>query len=151
ANKPSTGIAATVIGLVTLASGAAGVMGELKSSLNTIWEVQPKPGGGIMGVVKGKAVSFGVVLGTGFLLLVSLVLSAALAAIVAFFQGLLPVPPVLVHVLDFALSAVVVTLLFALTYKVLPDAAIEWRDVWIGAGVTALLFSIGKIAIGLYL
>jgi membrane protein len=151
ASKPSTGIIATVIGLVTLLFGAAGVFGQLQDALNTIWEVQPKPDRGIMETIKERFLSFTMVLGVGFLLLVSLVVSAALTAIGTYFSNLLPGFEAVWQVVNFLVSFGVITLLFAMIFKVLPDAKIAWSDVWIGAAVTALLFTIGKFLIGLYL
>ncbi len=149
-NYQSGGIIASVIGLVTLLLGAAGVFYQLKDALNTIWEIEPTSGG-ILRTVKAQFISFTMVLGIGFLLLVSLVLSAILTAANDWIAGMLPGADVLVQVLNFALSFGVITALFALIYKVLPDTSVRWGDVWIGAGVTALLFSIGKFLIGLYL
>lgn len=149
ASKPSSGIMATIIGFVTLLFGASGVFGQLKDAMNTIWGVQPKPGRGIMGIIKDRFLSFTMVLGIGFLLLVSLALSAALAAMQKFVFG--DGTGIILQIVNFGLSLVVITLLFAVIYKVLPDVTIAWRDVWIGAAVTALLFTIGKFLIGVYL
>src|SRR5581483_5891761 len=132
---------ATVVGIVTLLLGASGVFGQLQDALNTVWEVEPKPGRGIWGLIKDRFLSLTMVFGTGFLLLVSLVITAAVSAAGGTLRGLGP-----------GLEAIaVVTLLFALIYKFLPDAKIAWRDVWVGAVATAVLFVIGKFAIGLYL
>ncbi|HYN87506.1 MAG TPA: YihY/virulence factor BrkB family protein [Ardenticatenaceae bacterium] len=151
ARQESTGLAATVIGIVTLILGASGVFGQLQDALNTIWEVAPKPGRGILGMVKDRFISFTMVLGIAFLLLVSLVVSAGLGALGTFFGNLLPLPEFVLQALNFVISFGVITLLFAMIYKVLPDVDIAWRDVWVGAAITALLFTIGKFAIGLYL
>jgi len=151
ARAPEAGVISTVIGIVVLMFGASGVFGELQTSLDTIWEVEPKPGRGIVGVIKDRFFSFTMVLGVAFLLLVSMVLSAAIASFGHFLEGALPGGEVLWSVLNLALSFGIITLLFALIYKVIPDAKIQWRDVWVGAGVTALLFSIGKLLVGLYL
>ncbi|MBK8901987.1 MAG: YihY/virulence factor BrkB family protein [Anaerolineaceae bacterium] len=144
-------VLAAVISVVTLLLGASGVFAELHNALNTIWEVEPKPGRGIWGTVKDRFFSFTMVLGVGFLLLVSLVISAALAAVNEFISGALPGLVILAQVINFLVSFGVVTGLFALIFKVVPDVKIAWRDVWIGALVTAFLFTIGKFAIGLYL
>jgi membrane protein len=153
ANKPSSGVLATVIGVVTLAAGAAGAMGQMKGALNTIWNVPPKKGpGGIKGILqslKTQFISFGMVLGIGFLLLVSMVMSAGISA--ASTGALKDSPTILMEAVNFVVSFVVTTLLFAAIYKVLPDADIEWKDVWIGAAITSLLFVIGKLLIGLYI
>ncbi|HEY3497960.1 MAG TPA: YihY/virulence factor BrkB family protein, partial [Polyangiaceae bacterium] len=125
--------------------------GELEAALDTIWEVEPKPGRGIMGMVKDRLFSFAMVMGVAFLLLVSLIMSAALAAVGAFLSGALPGGEALWQVLNFAFSLAVVTGLFALMFKLVPHVKVAWRDVWIGAFVTALLFTLGKLLIGLYL
>ncbi len=150
-NKPAKGIASTIIGTIILLLGASGVFGALQDGLNTIWEVKLKPGRGILGIIKDRFLSLAMVLGVGFLLLVSLVVSAATAALGKYVGGLLPLPSIMLEVLNFVVSFAVVTLLFALIYKVLPDVEISWNDVWIGALITALLFTIGKVGIGFYL
>ncbi len=151
ARKPAAGILATLAGVVTLLFGATGVFNELRSSLNTVWEVETPSSGGLFGMVRARFVSFTMVLGIGFLLLVSLALSAGLAAVDVSLNALFPSAAVVLPALNLIVSLGVVTLLFALIYKVLPDVAIEWRDVWFGAAVTAALFTLGKLAIGLYL
>lgn len=151
ASKPASGVIATVVGLAMLLVGASGVFGELQDSLNTIWEVEPKPYRGIFGLIKDRFVSFTMVLGTGFLLLVSLVLSAALAAFSKFMGDLMPGLTFLLHVVNLVIPFAIITLLFAMIYKVLPERKIQWRDVWIGAAGTSLLFTLGKLAIGMYL
>jgi membrane protein len=151
ANKPTEGVLATFLSTLVLLLGASGVFGELQSSLNTIWRVEPKPGRGILATIKARFLSFTMVLGTGFLLLVSLLLAAALSAIETWMKGFLPERAWLLQLLHFGVSFGITTFLFALIFKVLPDVQIRWRDVWIGAVVTALLFSLGKYAIGLYL
>ncbi len=151
AAKPKTGIISTVISVLVLVFGATGVFAELQTSLNHIWEVKPKPGRGIWQVVRQRFLSLGMVLGIGFLMLVALIVSTALSAIGKWAEATLPGAVILwqigMHVVAFALIAT----LFAMIYKVLPDAEISWRDVWVGAAVTALLFTIGKFLIGLYL
>jgi membrane protein len=149
--KTESGIAATAIGLLVLLFGATGVFGELQDSLNTIWEVKPRPGRGWRGILRDRFFSFTMVLGTGFLLLVSLALSAVFAAVGKYLTGFLPAPEIVLQILNFAVSLALITLLFALIFKVVPDATIAWRDVWIGATITALLFSAGKLIIGIYL
>ncbi len=151
AQKPSANLIASIIGIVTLVLGALGVFGQLQDALNVIWEVAPKPGRGIVGVIKDRLLSFSMVIGTGFLLMVSLVLSAGVAAAGAFFGNLVPGPALLLEVLNFIISFAVITLMFAVIYKYLPDAKIAWSDVWVGAAATALLFTIGKFAIGWYM
>jgi membrane protein len=149
--KPATGVVATLIGVVTLLFGASGVFGQLQTSLNAIWDVEPKPGRGILGLVRDRILSFGFILVVGFLLLVSLLLTAAVAVVAQWFGGMLPAMETLAQILNFALSLAVITLLFAMIFKFLPDAKIAWHDVWIGAFITALLFTVGKFALGLYL
>lgn len=149
--KPAEGTIATIISVVILLFGASGVFGQLQDSLNTIWEVAPKPGRGIIGFIKDRFLSFTMVLGIGFLLLVSLILSAVLAGLSNFLGDLIPGLTLLWNTLNFFISFGVITVLFALIFRVLPDAKIAWGDVWFGAGITALLFTIGKSLIGLYL
>ena len=151
AGKHGSGVLATIVGVVTIVFGATGVFVQLQSSLDRIWNVEPKPGSGIWGFVKTRMLSFGMVLGIGFLLLISLVVTTAVSAVGTWATGLLPAAKVLVEGGTFVVSFALITLLFAMIYKVLPDVKIGWRDVWIGAAATALLFTIGKFLIGLYL
>ena len=150
-HKASSGIIGTVVGLATLILGAAGIFGQLKDSLNTIWGVQPPPAGGVMGYVRSQALSFLAVLGTGLLLLVALALSAVLAAVGGLISSLVPGLGTLLQVANYLLSFAIITLLFAMIYKILPDTKIRWRDVWIGALITSVLFVVGQLLIGLYL
>jgi membrane protein len=151
ADEPSTGILSTVIAVGTLIVSSTVFFGELQDALNTVWGIEPKEGRGIWGLIKDRLLSFATILGTGFLLLVSLVVSTALSAFGKWFGGLLPMPEIILQTINVLLSLAVITGLFAMIFKVLPDAHIAWRDVWIGAALTALLFTIGKFAIGLYL
>jgi membrane protein len=144
------GILATVIAFVTILFGATGVFTQLQTSLNHIWDVKPKPEG-IKGMLRARAAAFGMILGIGFLLLVSLAVSAALAALDNYVVGLLPGAEFILRAVGFLVSFAVITVLFAMIFRVLPDVKIQWRDVWFGAAVTALLFTIGKFLIGLYL
>jgi len=144
-------VLATVFGLLALIFGATGVFGQLQDALNTMWEVAPKPQKGITGFIKKRFFSFTMVVGVGFLLLVSLAISAALSALSEWSVGLLPGLEAVMQGINFVVSLLVITLLFALVFKYVPDAEIAWWDVWLGAGVTALLFTIGKLLIGLYL
>jgi membrane protein len=139
------------IGVVALIFGATGVFIQLEEALNTVWEVAPKPNRGLLGAIKDRFLSFTMVLGIGFLLLVSLVLSALLTALANWTNGLFPGIEALMQVVNFLISFLVITVLFALIFKYVPDAEVRWQDVWLGAAVTALLFSIGKLVIGLYL
>ena len=149
ADKPSEGIVAAVVGFFMLLFGASGVFGELRDSFNLVWGVKFSGGSGLMGMIKYRFASFAMVLGIGFLLLVSLVLSAAIAAAGKLFSSYLPASEPVLHLGNIVFTFVAVTVLFALLYKVVPDVRIEWRDVWIGAAVTSILFSVGKFLIGL--
>jgi membrane protein len=151
ADKPKAGTLATVIGVATLLFGASGVFTELQGSLNAIWNVQPKLDRGIWAKVRDRFLSFGMVLVVGFLLLVSLVVTTVLAAFGTYLAGLAPGVPTLMQVANFVISFLVITALFALVFKYLPDAEVAWRDVWFGAVATAALFTVGKYLIGLYL
>jgi membrane protein len=151
ASNTSSGIFATVVGIVTLFLGATGLFLELQTALNAIWRVKPRPDAGVRDMVRQRVISFGLVIGVGFLLMVSLVVSAALAAIDKYVGRLFPAYLVLGQALNVVVSLGVVTLLFAMIYKTLPDVKLAWRDVWAGAVVTAGLFTVGKYLIGLYL
>lgn len=152
ASQPTSSVVATLIGIVTLLLGALGLFGQLQDALNTVWGVAPKPGRGIWGFIETRLLSFTMLLGIGFLLLVSLVLSAVLAALNGFLANWLSDFGVIVlQVLNVIISFGVITLLFAMIYKILPDVEIDWSEVWIGAAVTALLFTIGKSLLGIYL
>jgi membrane protein len=149
--RPTAGIVATVISVIILLFGASGVFGQLQASLNKMWGVKPKPGRGVLGMIKDRLLSFGFILIVGFLLLVSLLLTAGVALMANWLGGLMPGSETLAQILNLALSLVMITLLFAMIFKFLPDAKIAWHDVWIGAFLTALLFTIGKFALGIYL
>jgi membrane protein len=153
ATSPQGSTVATIVGLITLFIGATAVFGELQSTMNLIWEVQPAPTGGVWAGIwawlRSRIFSLAIVFALAFLLLVSLVISAALASAAALLQG--PEQAVLSRVLEIAVSLLVLTLVFALLYKYVPDAEISWRDVWPGGLITAVLFTIGKTAIGFYL
>lgn len=150
--KTGGATAATIIGIVLLLFGASGVFVQLQDALNTIWKVAPKPGLGIKEMVWDRLLSLGLVLTIGFLLLVSLVVSAGLQALVGFLTpASLPGGAFLWQVISFLVSFGVLTLLLALLYKFLPDVHVRWRDIWIGAAMTALLFAVGKYLIGMYL
>jgi membrane protein len=150
-STPSGGLAAAAIGVFMLLFGASGVFGELRDSLNLVWGVKSASGTSLIGMIKYRFVSFAMVLGIGFLLMVSLLLTTAISAAGKFFTPYLPASEVLLQIGNVVVSFLAVTILFALLYKVVPDVHIEWQDVWIGAAVTSLMFSIGKALIGLYL
>lgn len=155
AYRPASGIIATVLGLITLFFGATSVVMELTDALNTIWHVPKDPSQtGLKSMVrmaKQRAVSFAMVLGIGFLLLVSLFVSAWISAMGHFFANMLPVTEPVLHAGYFVISFLVITFLFAVIYKALPDVRLQWSDVAIGAAVTSLLFTLGKLLLGLYL
>ncbi len=152
ANSTSEGIIATVIGLVLLLVGSTTVFAELQTDLDRIWKAPAvKAPEGLWGLLRSRVLSFGIVVSIGFLMLVSLVLSAALAALSDWWGGYLEGFEWLLHLLDFVVSLAIVTLLFALMYKILPRVKIAWRDVWVGALVTSFLFAVGKVAVGLYI
>ena len=151
ANKPHEGILASAVAVVTLIFGATGVFVQLQDALNTIWEVKPKPGRGIWGFIRQRLLSLAMVFGIGFLLLVSLVVSAGLAVAGKWFESSMPGGEELWHSLNFVISFVVIAAMFTLMFKYLPDVKIGWRDVWLGGALTALFFTIGKFALGMYL
>lgn len=150
-SNPSSGVIATLIGMGTLLLGASGVFGQVQASLNIMWGVEGKPGRGMRGLLKDRFLSFGFILVVGFLLLVSLLLSAAIAFLAEWMGQITPSLELLAHVLNFGLSFGIITVLFALMFKYLPDVKIVWKDVWLGAVITAALFTLGKTALGLYL
>jgi membrane protein len=152
AARRGTSVLATTAGILTFFLGATGAFLELQTALDSIWRVKPKEGGSFLRVlIMQRLISFGLVVALGFLLLTSLLVSAALAAIHNYlgdtFTGLVA----LWEALNVVVSLGVITLLFAIIYKVLPDVKLSWREVWVGALVTAGLFTIGKLVIGLYL
>jgi membrane protein len=150
--QQDAGVIATIVGFVVLLAGATSVFIELQDSLNSIWGVAPKPGRGITGLLRDRFLSFAMVIGVGFVLMVSLLVSAAIAALGDWLGHAMPgVSVVLLQVLQNAISIAIFTVLIGAIYKVLPDARIAWRDVLVGASITAVLFTIGKFLIGLYL
>lgn len=151
AEKPSATTVAGIVSIITLLFGASGVVIQLKDALNAVWGVKRKPGLGIKAFLKDYVISLAAVLGLGFILLASLVLSAVLAGVGKYATQWLPLPELALQSLNFLLSFGLITLIFALMYKVLPDAEIRWRDVWIGALGTSFLFGIGKTLVALYL
>jgi membrane protein len=151
ARQAESGIVPGILGAVALLIGVMAVVMELQSALNTVWGGTPGGNGEASGSTLKQARSLAVVLAVGFLLLTSLIVSAVLAALTEFLGSRQPGLTVLWHVLNVVLSFAVITLLFALMFKYLPDVRIAWNDLWPGAAVTALLFVVGKYAIGLYL
>jgi membrane protein len=150
-NRPTTGTIAAIIGFVTLLFGAAGVFSQLKDALNTIWEVAPKPNQGVWGFIRGNLLSFSMVLGIGFLLLVSLLISTVISAAGKFLGGDAIEGSIIWGIVNFLIQGLITFGLFALIFRELPDAEITWRDVFLGAAFTALLFAIGRFAISFYL
>jgi membrane protein len=144
-------VISSVLGIATLLFGATGVFYQLQQILNKMWEVKPQPKGKFLKLIRDRVFSFGLILAVGFLLLVSLVISAGLSALSEWASGYVAEQLTIVfRVLDFIVSLGVVTILFASIYKFLPDAKISWRDVWIGALMTSVLFVIAKFGLGLY-
>ena len=151
ASNPQAGILATTIGVVIALFGASGVFGQLQEALNTIWGVKPKPGGGIWGFIRTRFLSFGMVGGVCFLLLVSLTIETLLKGLSAYLKNVMPGGDIVALALFLIFDLVVIVLLFAMIFRYLPDAKIAWRDVWVGATLTAVLFALGKFVLGLYL
>jgi membrane protein len=151
AQKPAHGTIAAILGLGVLLWGASSVFTEMHDALNMIWDVDLNAQSGIWSLVKARFLGFGMVLAIGFLLLVSLLLSAATSGLAEYIEARLAVPVALFHVLDLIVSMLVITALFAMIFKILPDLKIAWNDVWVGAVLTAILFAAGKFAIGFYI
>lgn len=155
AGNPTEGVTATIIGIVTLLFGALGVFNELHNALNIIWEVKEEKSEGFLQTIKklviDRFLSFSMILGIGFMLLVSLVISAGISALGDGVVRVLPFHELILQVINFLISIGIITILFALIFKFLPDTEVAWQDVWVGSFVTAVLFSVGKTLIGLYL
>jgi membrane protein len=151
AAEQSSGIFTTISAGVMLVVGATGVFVQLQNSLNEIWEVKPKAGQGIMGFIRHRLLSFGMVLGIAFLLLVSLLLSTAMGALGRYFSHTIGNTSWLFELLNNVVSFGLISLLFAMMFKYVPDAKVSWRDVWFGAIFTAALFTVGKFGLGMYL
>ena len=152
ASEPAKGLVAGIISIGVLLVGATTVFAELQSALDRIWHVpeKEKPSG-LWAVLRARVLSFGLILGLAFLLMVSLSISAGISAFGSFASGLLPGWEVLLQGVNMALAVGITTVLFAMIFKFMPSVEIDWKDVWVGAGVTAVLFEVGKFAIGLYL
>lgn len=151
AKKPGTGTFATIASTIVLIIGASSAFSQLQQSLNMIWKVESAPKNKIWALVRQRLLTFGMVLMIGFFLLVSLLLTAALTAVGTYLQNTLPGGAGFWMVANSLISFGVVTALFAAIYKILPDARLRWKDVWVGAAVTAVLFTVGKLLIGLYI
>lgn len=150
ANQPRSGLVATIIGFTTLFVGAGSVFIQLQQSLNAIWNVRLKSSS-FRRFIQLRLLSFAALLGIGFLLLVSLTVSAALHAAGKWMSGTIPDHEVIWQILDVIVSLGIISLLFAMMFKLLPDVIIQWRNVWIGSFITALLFTVGKFLLGAYL
>jgi membrane protein len=151
AQKPASGVFASLVAFVTLLFGASGVFSELQDALNLMWDVKSQTASGFKGMIRQRLFSFGMVLSVGFLLLVLLILSAGLAYIGRSFGQLVTMPPFVMQTINFVVSFAVIAGLFGLMFKYVPTAKIPWKDVLVGAVGTALLFTIGKQLLGLYL
>jgi membrane protein len=152
ASDPGTGLVATVVSIAGLVIGATTVFNEIQNDLDRIWRAPAaEQGGGIWNLLRTRLLSFGMILGVAFLLATSLILSAGLSLIGKWWDGWLGGWEILAHVLDIVVNLGLLTIVFALIYKMIPRVEVSWHDVWIGAAVTAVLFTIGKVAIGLYL
>jgi membrane protein len=150
AGKTSSGVVATIAGIAVLLVTASGVFGEMQAALNAIWKAKPK-GTTVSRLIHARAASLGLVASLGFLLMVSLVVSTGLSALGSYLDSILPFGKVILTILNGIVSLILISFLFAAIYKVLPDRQLEWRDVAIGAVVTALLFTIGKALISWYI
>ncbi len=151
ASSTRTGILATVVGFGTLIIGATAVFSELQSALNVIWKAPASGGLGVSHLLKSRLLGLSVVLVIGFLLLVSLVISTALAAFSDYLDWILPGLATILHIIHLALSFSFTTVLFAMMFKILPDNPVEWKEVWLGGAVAALLFTVGKHLISFYI
>jgi membrane protein len=151
ASSTRTGILATVVGFGTLIIGATAVFSELQSALNVIWKAPTSGGLGVSRLLKSRLLALSVVLVIGFLLLVSLVISTALAALSDYLDWILPGLATILHIIHLTLSVSFTTVLFAMMFKILPDNPVEWGEVWLGGAVAALLFTLGKHLISLYI
>jgi membrane protein len=151
AYRPGSGFWATIIGIAVILIGSTSALVMLKHALNIIWGAQPNPEAPIWNIVKERLLSFAMILLIGLVLILSLISSVALSVVTGFFRQVLPVPPFFIQTADFVISVCLITLLFGLIYKVLPDVEIAWTDVWVGAAITAILFTLGKFLFGMYL
>lgn len=151
AQKPKQGVIASILGILILIIGATTVFAELETNLNRVWKVEPDQGSGLWHFTRTRLLAFGMVLAIGFLLIISLVVSAGIAAWGKYWSGWFDGWEVVLHAANFVVSVTIITVLFAIIYKFIPRVAIRWRDVWIGALVTSLLFTLGKFLIGIYI
>jgi membrane protein len=151
-SKPSTGIIGSILGVVVLLIGATTVFGELQDSLDRIWRAPARAkSGGLITLVRTRILSFGMILGIAFLLMVSLVTGAAIAALGKWWGGWFAGWEVLAQIINAGVGFIMTTAVFALIYKLMPRVKVSWGDVWVGAAVTALLFTVGRLLISLYI
>jgi membrane protein len=148
--KPTHGILAGVIGIITLLFGASAAFSELRDALNKIWDARPRKNG-IIGIVTQRAFAFLLVIASGALLFASMILTTVVTVIGRVFSDLIPVPPIVLDIANFVISMAALTVVFALIYRYVPDLKLPWRVLWTGAAVSALLFVIGKGLLGIYL
>ena len=151
ASGTGSGIVATLVGLAALILAATGVFGELQAAFNVIWKAHPAPGAGVRNLVKVRVRSLLLIMAIGLLLMLSLALGTTLAAFSTYLERLFPGLPLILNTVNFAFSFAITTVMFALMFRILPDAGVEWPDVWIGAAASALLFSVGRHFISLYI
>lgn len=151
AHRSHSGVLATIIGIATLLIGATAVFGELQDAFNLIWRSKPRLRSFWLSMIFSRLLSFSLVIALGFLMLASLIVSAAITAFTSYLEMIAGATGLVLSLINFATSFAILTLLFALLFRVLPDAAVRWRDVWLGSVITAVLFSLGKFLIGLYL
>ncbi|MBM4301862.1 MAG: YihY/virulence factor BrkB family protein [Deltaproteobacteria bacterium] len=151
AYRPGTGLPATIIGSLVILIGSTSALVMLKQALNIMWGAEPDPQASVWNLVKGRLLSFVMILIIGFLLVVSLMVSIALSFVAEILQNWVPVPVFSIQMADWGVSILLVTLLFAMVFKILPDVKIAWSDVWVGSAITAILFTLGKFLFGMYL
>jgi membrane protein len=151
ANKPKAGAVATIVGILTLLFGASGVFNQLKDALNTIWNIEPKKASGVWGFIRSRFLSMAMVMVVAFLLLVSLVIDAAITGMSGYLERVVPGGATVLQIVQLIVSFAIITVLFAMIFRYLPDKKIPWRDLWLGSAITSLLFVLGKFALGLYL
>ena len=151
AHRSRSGVTATLLGIATLLVGATAVFGELQDAFNLIWRSKPRPRSFWLSMIISRLLSFSLVVALGFLMLASLIASAGITAFTGYLEVLAGATGPVLSLINFGTSFVILTVLFALLFRVLPSAVVTWRDVWLGSFITAILFSVGKFVIGLYL
>ena len=151
AHRSQSGVTATLVGIGTLLVGATAVFGELQDAFNLIWRSKPRPRSFWLSMLISRLLSFSLVIALGFLMLASLIVSAGITAFTRYLELLAGATGPVLSLINFGTSFAILTVLFALLFRVLPSAVVEWRDVWLGSVITAILFSVGKFVIGLYL